>query len=52
MILGVVVFVVVKRFKGFKWTKQVQPIQLGHGGVEGNSNLRWKNTLGDVIVEK
>ena len=39
MILGVIVFVVVKRFKGFKWRKQVQPIQLRHGGVDLNSDL-------------
>ena len=39
IILGIIVFVVVKRFKGFKWTKQWQPIQFSHGGVDLNSDL-------------
>ena len=34
MILGVIVFVVVKRFKGFKWTKQGQPTQFSHCRVD------------------
>ena len=39
MILGVIVFVVVKRFKGFKWTKQAQSIQLRHDGIYLNGGL-------------
>ena len=39
MILGIIVFVVVKRFKGFKWTKQVQPILLRYRGVSLNADF-------------